>query len=91
MAWRHLGRLVPRDAADQEAAALAIASPSYGDLVTYGVEETTHVAFWLHSGRILHSVSGRGVVDEPEPPELAEIRRGFVRLRPNSFEVPRSS
>jgi cell wall-associated NlpC family hydrolase len=91
MAWRRLGRLAPRDAAEQEAAAVAVTSPSYGDLATYGVERATHVAFWLESGRILHSVGARGVVEEAEPPQLAEIRRGFVRLRPTSFEVPRSS
>jgi cell wall-associated NlpC family hydrolase len=91
MAWRRLGRLVPRDAVDQEAAGTPVDPPRRGDLATYGAERATHVAFWLGEGRILHAAGGRGVVEEPEPLELAEIRRGFVRLRPNSIEVPRSS
>jgi gamma-D-glutamyl-L-lysine dipeptidyl-peptidase len=80
MAWRRLGRLVPRDAADQEAAGAAVADPQYGDLATYGTERATHIAFWLGDGRILHSVGGRGVVVEEERTELARTRRGFVRL-----------
>ena len=36
MAWRRLGRLVPRDADQQEEAAVAVAEPRYGDLATYG-------------------------------------------------------
>jgi gamma-D-glutamyl-L-lysine dipeptidyl-peptidase len=80
MAWRRLGRLVPRDADEQEAVAEPVAQPRYGDLATYGREATTHIAFWLDDGRILHSVGGRGVVEEEEPEELRAIRRGFVRL-----------
>jgi hypothetical protein len=92
MSWRRLGRLVPRDAADQEAAGTPVAGPSYGDLATYGdVERATHIAFWLGDGRILHAAGGRGVVEEEEPLELERIRRSFVHLGPNSFEVPRSS
>ena len=53
MAWRRLGRVVPRDADQQEEAAVAVAEPRYGDLVTYGREATTHIAFWLGEGRIL--------------------------------------
>jgi cell wall-associated NlpC family hydrolase len=82
MSWRQLGRLVPRDAADQEAAGVVVAEPEHGDLVTYGAERATHIAFWLDNGLILHSVSGRGVVEEPEPIDLAGTRRQFVRLRP---------
>jgi cell wall-associated NlpC family hydrolase len=91
MSWRRLGRLVPRDAADQEAAAAAVDVPEYGDLATYGAERATHIAFWLNDGRILHSARGCGVVEEAEPAALIGTRRRFVRLRPNSFEVPRSS
>ena len=90
MAWRRLGRLVPRDADQQEKAALAIAEPEYGDLATYGVEATTHIAFWLGEGRILHAAGSRFVVEEQEPEALRAIRRGFVRLPP-PIEVPRSS
>ena len=90
MAWRRLGRLVPRDADQQEEAAVAVAEPRYGDLVTYGREATTHIAFWLGEGRILHAAGSRFVVEEDEPEALREIRRGFVRLSP-SVEVPHSS
>ena len=82
MAWRRLGRLVPRDTDQQARAGVAVAAPDYGDLAVYGVEAVTHIAFWLGGGRILHAAGGRGVVEEDEPASLLEIRRGFVRLRP---------
>ena len=59
MAWRRLGRLVPRDADQQEAAAEAVDNPRYGDLVTYGAERATHIAFWVGEGRIVHAAGGR--------------------------------
>lgn len=90
MAWRRLGALVPRDADQQEAAATRVAGPRYGDLVTYGAESATHIAFWLGDGRILHAAGGRAVVEEAEPGSLREIRRGFVRLQPAN-ELPHSS
>jgi cell wall-associated NlpC family hydrolase len=90
MAYRRLGRLVPRDGAPQEEAGEPVAEPRYGDLVTYGRDATTHIGFWLGEGRILHAAGGRGVVEEPEPPDLQEIRRGFVRFGPPDG-VPRSS
>jgi cell wall-associated NlpC family hydrolase len=83
MAWRRLGRLVPRDADQQEAAAEAVDEPRYGDLVTYGAENATHIAFWIGDGRIVHAAGGRGVVEEEEPNELRVVRRGFFRV-PNS-------
>ena len=82
MAWRRLGRLVPRDADQQEAAGTPVAAPSYADLAVYGADSATHIAFWLEGGRILHAAGSRGVVDEEEPASLQAIRRGFVRLRP---------
>jgi cell wall-associated NlpC family hydrolase len=93
MAYRRLGRLVPRDAAPQEAAAESVDEPRHGDLATYGAHATTHIAFWVGEGRILHAAGGRGVVEEPEPEELRATRRGFVRFGPSrpSGEVPRSS
>ena len=93
MAYRRLGRLVPRDGAPQEEAAESVDEPRYGDLVTYGAEATTHIAFWLGEGRILHAAGGRGVVEEPEPKELRAIRRRFVRFPPArpADDVPRSS
>jgi cell wall-associated NlpC family hydrolase len=91
MAWRRLGRIVPRDAEQQEAAGGRVDEPRYGDLATYGGERVTHVAFWLGDGRILHAAGGRAVVEEDEPDELRAIRRGFVRLSTRSLAVPRSS
>lgn len=86
MSFRACGRLVPRDADQQEEAGerLAEADLRAGDLVTYGPPEgADHVAFWVGDGRILHA-TGRdgvhGVVEEEEPPELRESRRALVRL-----------
>jgi cell wall-associated NlpC family hydrolase len=86
MAYRRLGRLVPRDADQQERAGRAVAEEELapGDLVSYGDERADHVAFWLGGGRILHA-TGRegagGVVEELEPEELRGRRRGAFRLR----------
>jgi gamma-D-glutamyl-L-lysine dipeptidyl-peptidase len=86
MAYRRLGVLVPRDADQQEEAAAELAPDEArpGDLVTYGDEhETTHIAFWLGEGRILHATQrddANGVVEEPEPEDLRAKRRRFVRL-----------
>jgi gamma-D-glutamyl-L-lysine dipeptidyl-peptidase len=81
MAYRRLGRLVPRDADQQEAAGTPIASDDLrrGDLVCYG----DHVAFWLGDGRILHATGRQGVravVEEEHPPHLAARVRRYVRL-----------
>jgi cell wall-associated NlpC family hydrolase len=81
MAYRRLGRLVPRDSDQQEAAGTAL-SPGevrHGDLVCYG----DHIAFWLGDGRILHATGREGVgrvVEEEHPPGLAGRVRAFVRL-----------
>ena len=64
--------------------------PRYGDLVTYGREKATHIAFWVGEGRIVHAAGGRWVVEEHEPAELRAIRRGFFRLDP-SAGLPHSS
>ena len=82
MAYRRVGRLVPRDADQQEAAAREVEEPAVGDLVTYG-DPVDHIAFWVGEGRILHSTGrdgGIGVVEEPEPPALRERRHKIVRL-----------
>jgi cell wall-associated NlpC family hydrolase len=84
MSYRRLGRLVPRDADQQEDAGLEVHDPRPGDLVTYGEPDAVadHVAFWLGEGRSLHS-TGRddlGVVEEVEPPQLRERRRKLIRL-----------
>ena len=87
-AFRACGRLVVRDADQQEEAGekLSEADLRSGDLVTYGPPEgADHVAFWVGSGRILHATGRDGVgcvVEEDEPAELRERRRAFVRLSP---------
>jgi gamma-D-glutamyl-L-lysine dipeptidyl-peptidase len=86
MAHRRLGLLVPRDADQQEAAGTPLATDELrpGDLITYGDDEkTTHVAFWLGEGRILHATQREGVdgvVEEPEPDDLRGKRRACIRL-----------
>jgi cell wall-associated NlpC family hydrolase len=85
MANRRLGRLIPRDADQQEEAGVPISEDDLrpGDLVTYGDEAATHIAFWLGDGRILHSTARdgvNGVVEEREPPYLGSIRREFIRF-----------
>jgi cell wall-associated NlpC family hydrolase len=85
MAYRRLGRLVPRDADQQEDAGSEVVEPEPGDLVTYGEpdEPADHIAFWLGDGRILHSTGredGIGVLEEPEPAYLQARRRKLVRL-----------
>ena len=86
MSYRRLGRLVPRDADQQEEAGAPVAEDElrHGDLITYGDEErTTHIAFALGGGRILHSTEredANGVVEEVEPDELRSKRRRLIRL-----------
>jgi cell wall-associated NlpC family hydrolase len=86
MSFRAVGRLVPRDADQQEDAGEPVAEDELrrGDLVTYGDgERADHVAFWLGEGRILHSTQREGVdgvVEEAEPAELRARRRRTFRL-----------
>ena len=85
MAYRRLGRLVPRDADQQEEAGRPVRDEDLrpGDLITYGDAAADHVAFWLGSGRILHATGREGVdavVEEPEPDELRACRRRLIRL-----------
>jgi gamma-D-glutamyl-L-lysine dipeptidyl-peptidase len=86
MAYRRTGRLVPRDADQQEEAGAALTEDelTHGDLITYGDETTTHIAFWLGDGRILHSTERDDVacvLEEPEPEDLRARRRALVRLQ----------
>ena len=81
MSYRRLGRLVPRDADQQEDAGEEVAEEDLrrGDLVCY----EGHIAFWLGGGRILHATQREGVdgvVEEPEPPDLRELFHRYVRL-----------
>ena len=86
MAHRLLGRVVPRDADQQEAAATPVAETEArpGDLVCFGEPgHAHHIAFWLGDGRILHATSRdgvNGVVEEPLANVDAKPVR-FVRLR----------
>lgn len=85
MSYRALGRLVPRDADQQEEAGTTLAEDELrpGDLITYGDAAATHIAFWLGDGRILHSTErddANGVLEEPEPADLRARRRRLVRL-----------
>jgi cell wall-associated NlpC family hydrolase len=83
MAFRRTGRLVPRDADQQEEAGAPVETPQPGDLVTYGDGAADHVAFWVGDGRILHSTGrdgGIGVVEEDEAADLRARRRKLVRL-----------
>ncbi|MGE5273232.1 MAG: C40 family peptidase [Verrucomicrobiota bacterium] len=83
VAFRRLGRLVPRDVDQQEAAGDPVRPDDLlrGDLVRYG----DHVAFWLGDGRILHATGREGVrrvVEEEHPAELSQ--RAYVRLASRS-------
>jgi gamma-D-glutamyl-L-lysine dipeptidyl-peptidase len=85
MSYRWLGRLVPRDADQQEAAGTRLEEGELepGDLITYGEDAATHIAFWLGDGRILHSTEREGVdgvVEEVEPAQLRARRRRLIRL-----------
>jgi gamma-D-glutamyl-L-lysine dipeptidyl-peptidase len=85
MAHRRAGRLVPRDADQQEAAATPIdeADARPGDLVCFGEPgQAHHIAFWLGEGRILHATDREGVNAVVEEP-LANVddrRIRFARL-----------
>jgi cell wall-associated NlpC family hydrolase len=81
MAYRRTGRLVPRDADQQEEAGQEVVESELrpGDLVCY----EGHIAFWLGEGRILHSTQREGVdgvVEETEPAELRPRFHRYVRL-----------
>ena len=81
MAYRRVGRLVPRDADQQEEAGTAVEPDDLraGDLVCYG----DHIAFWLGDGRILHATGREGVrkvLEEEHPPDLAGRVCAYVRF-----------
>ena len=88
IAYRRVGRLIPRDADQQEEAGLAISDDELraGDLIAYaenGDATATHIAFWLGNGRILHATQREGVdgvVEEEEPAHLRAMRRSAIRI-----------
>lgn len=82
MAYRRLGRLVPRDAHEQEAAATPIdeSEARPGDLVCVGEPgRAHHIGFWLGGGRILHATGREGVGAVIEEP-LERVGGGPVRF-----------
>jgi gamma-D-glutamyl-L-lysine dipeptidyl-peptidase len=63
VAFRATGRLVPRDAHQQEAAARPISEDELrsGDLVCFGEPgAASHIGFWLGDGRIIHATDREG-------------------------------
>jgi cell wall-associated NlpC family hydrolase len=84
MSFRAIGRLVPRDADQQEEAGIPVEDLKPGDLISYGdATGADHVAFWLGEGRILHATGREGVarvVEEDEPADLRIRRRATFRL-----------
>ncbi len=82
MAYRRSGRVVPRDADQQEAAAEPVdeADVRAGDLVCFGEPgKAHHIAFWLGDGRILHGTGREGVNAVVEEP-LANVAAGPIRF-----------
>lgn len=82
MAYRRLGKLVPRDADQQEDAADEVTDLQPGDLITYG-DPVDHIAFFVGEGKILHATgreNGIGVIEEPEPEYLQARRHKLIRL-----------
>jgi gamma-D-glutamyl-L-lysine dipeptidyl-peptidase len=90
MSFRACGRLVPRDADQQEEFGEPVAEEELrpGDLLTYGGPDAAdHIAFWLGGGRILHSTQRDGcdgVIEEDEPPDLRGRCRAAVRFAARS-------
>lgn len=86
MGFRATGRLVPRDADQQEAAGAPVGKNQLlpGDLISYGdAQAADHIAFWLGEGRILHSTRRDGVdgvIEELEPDHLRARRRMVFRF-----------
>jgi cell wall-associated NlpC family hydrolase len=86
VAYRLTGKLVPRDAWQQELVGTRVDADSMvaGDLVTYGTaSRADHIAFWIGEGWILHATArdALGVTEEPEPPALHARRRMALRIQ----------
>jgi cell wall-associated NlpC family hydrolase len=86
MAYRRLGKLVPRDADQQEAAATPLQESQArpGDLVCFGPEgKAHHIAFWLGESQILHATSREGtgkVLEESLDNARSDHEIRFARL-----------
>ena len=83
LCFRATGQRVPRDAADQAAAATPVAEPRVGDLWFFGRPDQLvgHVGFVTEAG-MLHASPDRGVVDEAMPEERRATLLGAGRLLP---------
>lgn len=81
VSFRAFGVRVPRDAADQAAAAVPVDDPRPGDLWFFGRpgEPVSHVGFVTGSG-LLHAAPGAGVVEQPMPEERRATLLGAGRL-----------
>jgi hypothetical protein len=81
LSFRAIGVRVPRDAADQAAAAAPVAHPQPGDLYFFGRPDETvsHVGF-VTEGGLLHASDGVGVVEQPMPQERRATLLGAGRL-----------
>jgi hypothetical protein len=81
LSFRAVGVRVPRDAADQAAAAAPVERPQPGDLYFFGRadEVVSHVGFVTEVG-LLHASDGVGVVEQPMPDERRATLLGAGRL-----------
>ncbi|HEX5090622.1 MAG TPA: NlpC/P60 family protein [Nocardioides sp.] len=81
VSFRAFGVRVPRDAADQAAAAVPVDDPRPGDLWFFGRpgEPVSHVGFVTEVG-LLHATPGVGVVEQPMPEERRATLLGAGRL-----------
>jgi gamma-D-glutamyl-L-lysine dipeptidyl-peptidase len=81
LSFRAIGSRVPRDAADQAAAAVPVEDPQPGDLYFFGRPDETvsHVGFVTEVG-LLHASEGVGVVEEPIPEDRRATLLGAGRL-----------
>jgi cell wall-associated NlpC family hydrolase len=81
LSFRAVGVTVPRDAADQAAAAVPVEDPRPGDLWFFGRhgEPVSHVGFVTGTG-LLHASPAAGVVEEPMPDERRATLLGAGRL-----------
>jgi hypothetical protein len=81
VSFRAVGLRVPRDAADQAAAAVPVTDPRPGDLWFFGRpdEPVTHVGFVTEVG-LLHASQQAGVVEEPMPDQRRASLLGAGRL-----------
>ncbi len=81
LSFRAVGTRVPRDAADQAAAAVPVQDPRPGDLYFFGQPDETvsHVGFVTDLG-LLHASDGVGVVEQAMPADRRATLLGAGRL-----------